>query len=101
MSTPRSPDPLSRALADWQVKPNSDPQFRTAVWAKIESRHGANSWASFTRSHAVAVAGAVVIAVLAGALTGRDRARARGETERNLLANSYVQAMDARTMRMP
>jgi hypothetical protein len=101
MKTPPSPDPLSRTLADWRVAPRPHPQFRAAVWARIDTARGAASWSSFTRAHLAAVAGAVAIAILAGAVTGRERARARVETERGQLANAYVQAMDARTMRMP
>jgi hypothetical protein len=101
MNTPKPGDSFSRTLADWRVTPRRDPQFRTAVWARIEAARRAPLWTSYARAHTALVAGALVVAVVLGALTGRERARARVEAESARLASSYVQAMDARTMRRP
>jgi hypothetical protein len=53
------------------------------------------SWGAFVRRHAAMCAGAVAVAIVLGALAGRDQARTQ-------IAASYVQALDARSMmRMP
>lgn len=101
MNQTKSEDSLSRTLADWHVTPRRDPQFRTAVWARIEVTRRVPSWSGYVRSHAVPVAGALAVAVIVGGLIGRGQARARVEAERATMVNSYVQALDARTMRMP
>jgi hypothetical protein len=101
MNTPESPDPLSRALADWQVTLRRNPQFRSGVWARVEAEGGAPSWAAYARSRPALVTVALTLALAAGAMAGRERARARVEAESDRLATSYVQSLDARTMRMP
>jgi hypothetical protein len=47
------------------------------------------------------VAGFLAFALVAGAVTGRERARARIQAESAQLATSYVDSLDARLMRMP
>jgi len=101
MNTPDSSDPLSRTLSDWELMPRRTPEFRAAVFGRVETLRGAASWSGYVRSHAALVAGALAVAVIAGALGGRERARARVASDSARLANSYVEAMDARTMRMP
>jgi hypothetical protein len=101
MNTPEPDDSISSLLADWRVIPRRDPQFRTAVWRRLEATRRASSWTTYARAHAALVAGALTVALVAGALTGREWARARVEAESDRLADSYVRAMDARTMRMP
>jgi len=101
MNTSKPDDPLPRTLADWRVTPPRDPHFRTAVWSRIEADRRAPSWAGYVRMHASLVAGALAIAVAAGGLIGRDQARARVDAERATMVSSYVQSLDARTMRMP
>ena len=99
MNASEPDDPLPRTLADWRVTPRRNPQFRTAVWAHLEATRRAPSWTSYARAHAALVAGAFAVALVLGAVGGRDRARAEAESDR--LASSYVQAMDARAMRRP
>lgn len=101
MNPPEPDDSLTRALAGWRVAPRRDPQFRTQVWARLESARRAPSWSGYVRAHATLVAGALALAVVVGALTGRERARARTEADSSRLADSYVRALDARTMRLP
>ena len=43
----------------------------------------------------------VALAVVLGAFGGRSQARARVAAESERLANSYVQGLDARAMKMP
>jgi len=71
------------------------------VWARIGAAQRAPSWTSYARAHSALVAGALAVAVVLGAVSGRERARARAEAESGRLASSYVQAMDARSMRLP
>ncbi len=91
---------LQSALADWRVTPRRAADFRAAVWASIERRRGDANWGSYMRTHAVPCVALLAVALVVGAWTGRGRARARVEIERSALATSYVQALDARTMRM-
>lgn len=101
MNPSKSDDPLSVTLADWRVAPPRDPQFRAAVWGRIEGKRGAPTWSVYLRAHAALVAGALAVAVVAGSLLGRGEARARVEAERTAMVNDYVQSLDARAMRMP
>lgn len=101
MKTPQSNDPLSGVLRDWRVTPARNPQFRTEVRARIEAAGAVDSWGGYLRGHAVTVAGALTLAVVLGAVGGRNQARARAAAESERLANSYVQGLDARAMKMP
>ena len=99
MKSPEEDGSLTRALADWRVAPRRDPQFRTAVWARIEAARSAPSWNGYARRHAPALAGALAVALVLGAWVGREQARARVAADRDVIARAYVQALDARTMR--
>ena len=101
MNTPDPEEPLSRTLADWRVTPPRHSQFRPQVWARIAAARAAPTWPGYVRAHATRVAGVLALAIVVGAMTGRERARARVEAESGRLATSYVQALDARNMRMP
>jgi hypothetical protein len=94
-------DKLQAALADWRVAPTRAADFRAAVWARIERRRGDATWGNYMRAHAVPCAALLAVALVIGAWTGRGRARAQVDLDRAALATSYVQALDARTMRMP
>ena len=95
-----SSDSLSRVLQDWRVVPARAPQFRAEVWARIEGTKKTESWPGYLRGHAAAVAGALVLAVVVGAVGGRSQARALAAAESARLASAYVQAMDARAIVM-
>jgi hypothetical protein len=101
MNSRESTEPLSRVLSAWQVVPSRSPELRSRVFARLDTARAAPSWATYARAHVRLVAVAVVLASFAGAIGGRERARDRSAQESSRLANSYVQAMDARTMRMP
>lgn len=96
-----SPDPLSRLLADWRLRPPRDPNFRASVWARITRSQSAPAFGVYVRAHASLVAGALAIAVVLGGLVGRTQARERVSHDRAELARAYVQALDARAMTMP
>lgn len=99
MNSPK--DSLGNLLSAWRMRPRRDPQFRAQVQARIAAARTGDSWAGYLRGHAAPVAGALALAVLLGALGGRTQARARVAADSDRLATSYVQALDARSMRMP
>jgi len=101
MKAPPSNDPLSRVLKDWRVAPTRTPQFRTDVWARIGGAGKTESWGGYLRGHTAAVAGALALAVVLGAVGGRSQARARAAEDSARLASAYVQGLDARAMKMP
>ncbi len=83
------------------MAPRRNPRFRTAVWTRIGSAARPASWPGFVRAHAAVLAGALALALVAGALVGREEAQARVAAERAAIADAYVQSLDARTLRMP
>ena len=91
----------SRVLADWRVTPTRDPQFRPAVWARINAARLNPTWAGYLRAHVALLTGAIALALVAGAWTGRGQARQRVAGERTAMAAAYVRALDARVMRGP
>jgi hypothetical protein len=71
------------------------------VWARIEAAKGTASWPRYVRTHPAAIAGGLAVAIVIGALGGRERAQARVVADRSQIAANYVQSMDARLMKMP
>ena len=100
MKAPPSNDPLSRVLKAWRVAPARAPQFRAEVWARIGSEGKTESWAGYLRGHTAAVAGALALAIVLGAVGGRSQARSLAAEESERLASAYVQGMDARAIVM-
>lgn len=94
-------DPLSPILRQWSVTPPANPQFRTAVWARIDAARRPSTWAKFARAHPAIVSGMLVAAIAAGAWSGRTEARDRTEADRTAIATAYVHGLDARWMRQP
>ena len=92
---------LSSALAGWRVAPRRNPQFRTAVWARIEATRLAPTWTGYLRAHGALVASALALAVVLGAWRGREQAREREAQARVALIADYVHGLDARWMRLP
>ena len=98
MNTPPEDNSFSRLLGAWRVSPRRDPQFRPGVWARIAAARAALPWPAYLRLHAAALAGALAVALVAGAWIGREQARARVAADRDTIARAYVQALDARAM---
>jgi len=101
MNTPDPEEPLSRTLADWRVTPPRHPHFRPDVWSRIEAARRAPTWTGYVRAHGALVAGALMLAMVLGAWTGRERARERDAAARATLVADYVHSLDARWMRLP
>jgi hypothetical protein len=100
MDSTQTSDSLSRALASWRVAAPRNPQFRTAVWARIGEGAVAQPWAVYARRHAAVVGGALTLAIAVGAFGGHGWARAQAAADSAQLATAYVQGLDARAMRM-
>ncbi len=94
-------DPLDPVLADGRVTPPRAAEFRTRVWARIESAKLPASWPRFARLHPAAMAGVFSMAVVLGAVTGREHAKSRAAEDSDRLAASYVHGLDARSMTLP
>jgi hypothetical protein len=90
---------LSLVLRSWILSAPRDPQFRSSVWARIEARGRTVSWPVYLRGHAAALAGALAVVVAIGGWVGREQAQARVAADREQIAQSYVQSLDARTLR--
>jgi hypothetical protein len=101
MNAPETNDSLSRVLSDWRVAPSRTPQFRAEVWARIASAGKSETWTGYMRGHTAAVAGALAVAVVVGAVGGRMQARALAAAESERLVSAYVHGLDARSMKMP
>ena len=101
MDAPQTSESLSRTIAAWRVAPPRNRDFRAAVWSRIEAGARALPWRVYARQHATALAGALAVAIVAGAYLGRGSAQARVAAERARLAAAYVQGLDARAMQMP
>ena len=92
---------LGATLAAWRMEPPADPGFRGAVWAGIEAARRAPSWPGYVRTHLTLATGLMAVALVAGGWIGREQARVQAEADRAVMAENYVRALDARTMRMP
>jgi hypothetical protein len=101
MNSPEPSDSLTRLLRSWHHPTRRNPEFRAEVWRRLERTRQPLSWPGYVRTHAGTVAALLAVAVLLGALTGREQARARVAADRQELAAGYVKALDARSMVMP
>ena len=73
------PDPLSHTLGTWRIAPPGDPQFRSAVWARLQAARDTR-WAAYVRQHAAASCAALALAVslLPGAAAPAEETRIVG-----------------------
>jgi len=91
------PDPLSHTLGTWRIAPPGDPQFRTAVWARLQAARDTR-WAAYVRQHAAASCAALVLAVVAGGWLGQWQAHRQATQDREVLATTYLSEIDARVI---
>jgi hypothetical protein len=92
-----SSDPFARLLGAWQVTPPADPQFRTAVWARLQAARDTR-WAAYVRQHAAASCAAFALAVVAGGWLGQWQAHRQAAQDREVLATTYLAEIDARVI---
>lgn len=93
MNTPR--DSLSAVLHRWRVDPPADPNFRAAVWQRVEGRTREN-WPAYVRSHATAWSLAAVVMLGVAAYSGSVLARAHVRAEREAMVVNYLVELDPR-----
>ena len=94
---PSDSDDLSRALADWRVDPQPNPNFRPAVWERIRKRNR-DTWAAYVQAHLLGWSAAAALAVVAATLTGHSLARAQIDAEREQMVVSYLSNLDPRVL---
>lgn len=94
---PSDPNDLSRKLADWQVNPKADPNFRPAVWQRIQQR-SRDTWGSYVQGHLAGWAVAALVAVVGATFTGHALAQSKIEAEREEMAVSYLVNLDPRVL---
>jgi len=92
----KSSDPLSNVLRVWRVSPPPDPDFRAAVWQRIEETRRAPTWSVFVRTRAAALTAAAIVTVVVSGWTGHLVARNHVQADRNTLAANYLANLDAR-----
>jgi hypothetical protein len=92
---------LGGLLPEWKVDPKRNPRFRTEVWGRIEASKAASSWTGYAWAHAPWITGVLALAIVLGAIGGREQARAQASADQAALASAYVHALDARWMRQP
>lgn len=94
MSSPQPHDPLSDTLQTWRVQPPANPNFRPAVWQRVQARR--ETWASYVRAHRRSVAVATLALLLVGGWTGRAAAQAKLAAERDAMVVTYLVGLDPR-----
>ena len=90
------PNPLSDALRLWRVSPPPNPEFRTAVWQRIEAARREPTWPAFVRTRATALAAAAIVTVVLSGWTGHSVARNRVQADRTTLVAHYLASLDVR-----
>jgi hypothetical protein len=89
-------DSLGEVLRIWRVSPPPDPNFRAAVWQRIEAIRREPTWPAFVRTRAAALTTATIAIVALSGLTGHSVARNHVNADRNTLAASYIASLDVR-----
>jgi hypothetical protein len=89
-----SDNSITEVLRAWRVSPLADPDFRSAVWQRIERHHA--SWPTYLRSHATIWSLAAALTLGTAAFSGAALAKARAHAERESLVNSYLVDLDPR-----
>ncbi|MBL9205047.1 MAG: hypothetical protein JNN01_08180 [Opitutaceae bacterium] len=88
-------DPLSPLLATWRVTPTVDPQFRTQVWSRIQSR-ARESWPAYVRSHLAPWSIAAALVMVSAGWVGHVAGKARLSARRDAMVVSYLVDLDPR-----
>lgn len=94
---PSESEPLSRTLSEWRVTPKADPNFRPAVWQRIQAKTQ-QTWTSYVRTHLVGWSVAAALAMGVAGWTGHSVARAQLDAGREKMVVSYLVELDPRVM---
>lgn len=97
MNTAPDHDPLAGPLAAWRIDPPADPNFRPAVWRRLD-RIRRQSWTAYLRSHLAAWSLVAVLAVCAAGWAGRSAAQAELAADRERMIFSYLGDLDPRVL---
>ncbi len=92
----RTFESLTNALRTWRVAPPPTPDFRAAVWQRIEQSQRATDWWGFVRARVGVLSLAAVVTVGVSGWTGHAVASAQVQIDRAALAGTYVAGLDAR-----
>lgn len=95
MNSPEESDSMSRTLAEWQVQPKADPNFRPAVWQRIRQR-GRETWATYVQAHLATWAVVAFVTVGAAGWAGMSAGKARLSAAREAMVVSYLVELDPR-----
>jgi len=87
---------LGEVLRIWRVAPPRDPNFRAAVWQRIEAVRRETSWSGFVRTRAAALTAATIMVVALSGWTGHAVARSHVRADRDRLAATYIAGLDVR-----
>ncbi len=93
MNTPHNS--LSGVLRRWRVTPPANPNFRHAVWHRVNARVR-ESWPVYLRSHATAWSLAAVVMLGGAAYSGSALAQARARADREAMVVTYLVDLDPR-----
>lgn len=96
MKTSCDDEKLCQLLRDnWAVNSQTNPNFRTAVWARIETyRHQPSTWGGWLRNHIRGVASLAIACVAIAIAGGGFMARASSQHERGQLIERYLASID-------
>jgi hypothetical protein len=86
---------LSEALAEWQVAPPTNPQFRAQVWARLDTPVS-DQWMHFLRVNLATCAIAASLVLGVGVWMGHLQAERQVRIDREALAAAYLASIDAR-----
>ena len=95
MTTPEPNERLSRTLETWRVQPPVNPNFRPAVWQRIQQASG-ETLAGYLRAHAAAWSVAALLTITAAGLAGVTTARAQLNAKRDAMVVAYLVELDPR-----
>jgi hypothetical protein len=90
-------DPFSDALQRWRVQPPRDPDFRAAVWRRLDGAP-APTWTGYLRGHLLGWSVTAMMALVAAGWGGHAMARARLDADRDAMVVSYLSALDPRVV---
>jgi hypothetical protein len=96
MTPPSDDGPLPRALRQHcRVTPEPNPDFRAAVWARIEARRRAPAtWSAWLRANLRRTAALSVAAIALAGVSGGVLARIQAGQEREALVQRYLASID-------
>lgn len=89
-------DPLSRTLKTWQVTPPCTPDFRAAVWSRIEAvqRAATETWGGYLRAHLALWILVGLLSTVGAGWIGHSAGEVRTSQARETLVASYVESLD-------